>query len=89
MDVCFKLEEVDRILRVLSPEAPGTGPTSFCAAPRPSPGQHAPGPEPPVSVGSLGWRNDPEPVAADQTAQKPGRFQHGRQSLYGVPEDTK
>lgn len=68
-----------------APGAQGIGLTSCGVAPRPSRGQHARGPEPPVFVGSPDLRSDLAPAAADQTARRPGRYQRGRRSPCGVP----
>lgn len=68
-----------------SPAAPGTGPASCGAAPRPSPGQHAPGPEPSASAGCRGWRSGRAPAAAGRTARRPGRSRPARRSPSGAP----
>lgn len=71
------------------PGARDTGPTSCDAAPRLSPGQHAHGLEPPVSAESQDWHSGRVPAAADQTVQRPGRYQHEHRSLCGVPGKMK
>lgn len=72
-----------------SPATPGTDPASSCAAPRPSPGLPSRGPKPPVSPGSQDWRSDHVPAAVAQTAQRPGKFQHGRRSRSCAPAEDR
>lgn len=67
------------------PVVPGTGPASFCAGPRPSPGLSVLGPEYPVSPWSLGWHNVHGLEVVVQTVQMPGKCQLLHQFLCGAP----
>lgn len=67
------------------PVVPGTGPASFCAGPRPSPGLSVLGPEYPVSPWSLGWHSVHGLEVVVQTVQMPGRCQLLHQFPCGAP----
>lgn len=67
------------------PVVPGTGPASFCAVPRPSPGLSVLGPEYPVSPWSLGWHSVHGLEVVVQTARMPGKCQLLHLFLCGVP----
>lgn len=67
------------------PVVPGTGPASFCAVPRPSPGLSVLGPEYPVSPWSLGWHSVHGLEVVVQTARMPGKCQLLHLFPCGVP----